>query len=123
MPVELYRSPGLIRRPIVAIGSHDLTLDLLADEVGRRYPGRSLQSANVGSVGGLLALARGEAHFAGSHLLDEATGDYNVAYIKRLLAEHASGVVGFRAARTGPDRRQGQPQGHPGPGRPGPAET
>ena len=40
----------------------------------------------MGSLGGLLALARGEAHLAGSHLLDEATGDYNVSYVRRHLA-------------------------------------
>jgi len=83
--VDLYRSPEAVRRTIVAIGSHDLTLDLLADEMGRRYPGRRLSSANVGSLGGLLALGRGEAHFAGSHLLDEETGEYNETYIRRIL--------------------------------------
>ncbi|MCH5372448.1 MAG: molybdopterin-binding protein, partial [Planctomycetes bacterium] len=51
--VGLLRSPGSVKRTIVAIGSHDLTLDVLADEMGRRYPGRSLSSANVGSLGGL----------------------------------------------------------------------
>ncbi len=49
--VELYRPPASIRRTIIAIGSHDLTLDLLADELGRRHPGWRLSSANVGSLG------------------------------------------------------------------------
>ena len=83
--VHLLRPADTVRRTLVSIGSHDLTLDLLADELGRRYPGRSLSSANVGSLGGLLALSRDEAHFAGSHLLDEETGEYNVTYIRRLL--------------------------------------
>ena len=109
--VELYRSPDLIRRTAVTIGSHDLTLDLLADELGRRYPGRSLSSANVGSVGGLLALARGEAHFAGSHLLDEATGDYNVAYIKRLLPGTPVVLLGFVQREQGLIVSKGNPKG------------
>ena len=83
--VHLLRPADTVRRTLVSIGSHDLTLDLLADELGRRYPGRGLSSANVGSLGGLLALSRDEAHFAGSHLLDEETGEYNVTYIRRLL--------------------------------------
>ncbi|NJL96062.1 MAG: hypothetical protein HC915_21170, partial [Anaerolineae bacterium] len=29
---------------------------------------------------------RGEAHLAGSHLLDEASGDYNLPYLARQLA-------------------------------------
>ena len=30
---------------------------------------------------------RGEAHLAGSHLLDEETGEYNVSYIRRYLGD------------------------------------
>lgn len=84
--VELLRSMDQVARTVVAIGSHDLALDLLSNALARRSPGASLASANVGSLGGLLALARGEAHLAGSHLLDEQTGEYNVSSIKRHLA-------------------------------------
>jgi putative molybdopterin biosynthesis protein len=44
-----------------------------------------LSSANVGSLGGLIALKRGEAHFAGSHLLDPDSGEYNWKYIGQYL--------------------------------------
>jgi putative molybdopterin biosynthesis protein len=84
--VELLRSMAEIRRTVVAIGSHDLALDLISNALAQRAPGMSLASANVGSLGGLLALARGEAHLAGSHLLDEATGEYNLAAIQQYLA-------------------------------------
>jgi putative molybdopterin biosynthesis protein len=84
--VELLRRPDEIRHTVVAIGSHDLALDLLSNELARRVPGASLASANVGSLGGLLALSRDEAHLAGSHLLDEQTGEYNVSYIQKHLA-------------------------------------
>jgi putative molybdopterin biosynthesis protein len=85
--VALLRSMDEIGKTVVAIGSHDLALDLLSNALARRTPGASLASANVGSLGGLLALARGEAHLAGSHLLDEQTGEYNVSYIRRHLAD------------------------------------
>jgi len=91
--VELLRPLDSIRNTIVAIGSHDLTLDLLADHLRRRRHDLTLSSAHVGSLGGLLALQRGEAHFAGSHLLDEETGRYNVDYIQRLLTPHGVKVV------------------------------
>jgi len=84
--VHLYRQPESIARTIVAIGSHDLTLDLLAQYLAERAPGMRLASANVGSLGGLLAINRGEAHLAGSHLLDPDTGEYNWAYIDQYLA-------------------------------------
>jgi putative molybdopterin biosynthesis protein len=85
--VELWRSPESLAGTIVAIGSHDLTLDLLASELRRAHPDLTLASSNVGSLGGLLALQRGEAHVAGSHLLDEATGEYNLSFIRRYIQE------------------------------------
>ncbi len=83
--VELLRRPEEVARTIVAIGSHDMTLDLLASQLRRRHPELSLSSAHVGSLGGLTALRRGEAHLAGSHLLDPETGEYNVADVRRAL--------------------------------------
>jgi putative molybdopterin biosynthesis protein len=83
--VHLYREPEEIENTIVAIGSHDLILDLMAQYVAERAPGHRLSSANVGSLGGLVALRRGEAHLAGSHLLDSQTGDYNLSYVRQYL--------------------------------------
>ncbi len=83
--VHLYRAPAEIARTLVAIGSHDMTLDLLAQFLAERAPGSRLSSANVGSLGGLVALRRGEAHLAGCHLLDPETGEYNWKYIDQYL--------------------------------------
>jgi putative molybdopterin biosynthesis protein len=83
--VELLRDPSEIASTIVAIGSHDLALDLLASHIRRFAPAVRLTSANVGSLGGLMALKRHDAHLAGTHLLDEATGEYNRAFLDRLL--------------------------------------
>lgn len=109
--VALLRPPSVIDKTIVAIGSHDMTLDLLAERLRRDHPDRTLSSAHVGSLSGLLSLQRGEAHFAGSHLLDEASGEYNVDFIRRILTPHGVRVVllGFV------DRQQGLivPRGNP----------
>ncbi len=83
--VELVKDLSEIKNTIVSIGSHDLTLDILANLLRQYYPETGLSSAHVGSMGGILALRRGETHLAGSHLLDEQTGEYNVPFIKRLL--------------------------------------
>lgn len=83
---ELLRPAEEIEHTIVAIGSHDNLLDVLADLLRREHPGLSLTSGHVGSLGGLRALARNQAHLAGSHLLDPATGVYNVAYLQPGLA-------------------------------------
>ena len=81
--IRLYRALGEIERTIFAIGSHDICLDLLAQYLAAHE--RRLVSANVGSLGGLVALKRGEAHLAGSHLLDPQTGEYNLSYIPQYL--------------------------------------
>ena len=82
--VHLYRDARDLACTILAIGSHDLTLDLIAQFLAER-DGSRLASANVGSLGGLVALRRGECHLAGSHLLDPETGIYNQSYVRRYL--------------------------------------
>jgi putative molybdopterin biosynthesis protein len=85
--VELLRSLAEVENTIVVMGSHDLTLDLMSSYLRRRNPGLTLSSSHIGSLGGLIALRRGEAHLAGSHLLDEETGEYNLSYIRRYLPD------------------------------------
>jgi putative molybdopterin biosynthesis protein len=109
--VELLRRPEEVRRTIVAIGSHDLTLDLLSTFISQRQPGVSLSSSNVGSLGGLIALQRGEAHLAGSHLLDEETGEYNLAYVQRYLGGRAVRIVNLVYRDQGLIVRPGNPRG------------
>ncbi len=83
--VELLRPIESLDSTVVAIGSHDVTLDLIASELRRVDPKLTLASSNVGSLGGLLALRRGEAHVAGTHLLDEETGEYNISFVRKYV--------------------------------------
>ncbi len=108
--VELLRPAGELDGTIVATGSHDLALDLLASELHRVCPGRSLASANVGSLGGLLALSRGEAHLAGCHLLDEETGEYNTPFVRRYLRGRPAVLVNLAHRVQGLIVRQGNPK-------------
>ncbi len=85
--VEMLRGKEEIENTVVCIGSHDNALDLLANLLKKNYPKYSLSSAHVGSMGGLVALKKGEAHIAGTHLLDEETGEYNIPFIKRILRD------------------------------------
>ncbi|MFC4857831.1 molybdopterin biosynthesis protein [Actinophytocola glycyrrhizae] len=85
--VELLRGLGEIDRTIVAIGSHDLVLDLAASALRATDPLVTLASSNVGSLGGLVALRDGLCHLAGSHLLDPATGEYTLPYVDKLLGD------------------------------------
>ncbi len=85
--VELLRTHAEVDSTLVTIGSHDNILDLLANQLHRSRPIVRISSAHVGSMGGIMAMRRGEAHIAGSHLLDEETGEYNVSFIKRYLPD------------------------------------
>jgi len=82
---ELLQSEFTIENTIMAVGSHDNSLDILADQISQKYPGIKLASSHVGSLGGLLALKRGSCHLAGTHLLDTDDGSYNTSYIKKYL--------------------------------------
>ena len=85
MEAELLVDEEEISNTVVVIGSHDITIDVLADEIRRLGHNIRVSSGNVGSLGGLMALRKGTCHVAGAHLLDTKTGEYNVAYVKRYL--------------------------------------
>jgi putative molybdopterin biosynthesis protein len=108
--VELIRNKNEIKNTIVCIGSHDNTLDILANMVKKKYPEFSLSSAHVGSMGGLMALKKGEAHFAGTHLLDEQSGEYNIPFIKRLLSDKNIVLINLVYRQQGLLVKKGNPK-------------
>ncbi len=108
--VELMRNKNEIKNTIVCIGSHDNTLDILANTIKKNHPEFSLSSAHVGSMGGLTALKRKEAHIAGTHLLDEQTGEYNIPFIKRLLSDRKIILVNLVYRQQGLLVKKGNPK-------------
>ena len=83
--VELLVPLAGLDKVLVHIGSHDNILDLLANELmGLPRPLR-LVSSHVGSMGGLTALKNGSALFAGCHLFDPATRDFNFPFLQKHL--------------------------------------
>ena len=107
--VRMYRNRSEIEKTILAIGSHDLTLDLIAQFLAEHD--RRLASANVGSQGGLVALRRGEAHVAGSHLLDPNDGTYNISYIRQYMPGIPVKVVALVGRDQGLIVKKGNPKG------------
>jgi molybdate-binding protein/predicted nucleic acid-binding protein len=106
------RSFASERRQIRIAGSHDFTLELLASWLHAEDPSLSLALESVGSLRGLLALQQNTAHLAGSHLLDEETGDYNRGYIQHLLTPLGVRVVllGFVEREQGLIVAKGNPK-------------
>ncbi len=107
--VNLYRSPSEIENTIFAIGSHDITIDILGQYLAAKN--RRLTSANVGSMGGLVALSRGECHLAGSHLLDPESGEYNLKYVRQYLPNLPVKIIALVGRQQGLMVAKGNPKG------------
>ncbi len=84
---QLLRPLSSIENTIVITGSHDNTLDLIADQIQAVRGDISISSSHVGSMGGLMAIKKGACHMAGAHLLDPEDGTYNISYIKKYLPD------------------------------------
>lgn len=116
VPVHLTKDMKAIERTIVSIGSHDLIMDYIASlmeetEEKTGITGYHLSSAHVGSMGGILALSRGEAHIAPIHLLDETTGEYNTSYLEKYLKNQDVVLVKGVKRQQGFMVKEGNPKG------------
>jgi len=109
--IELLRPLAQVRDTILFTGSHDLSVALLEDALKARWPAFKISASNVGSLGGLLALRRRQAHLAGTHLLDPRTGSYNVPDIRRHLDPRTVLVVNLVRREQGLIVAPGNPKG------------
>ena len=108
--IRLTRPLEVVDRTIMAIGSHDLALDYLGNVLWKKHRLR-LASTNVGSMGGIMALRRGETHLAGIHLLDTATGEYNISYLERYLKGEKLVLINLVTREQGLMVKAGNPLG------------
>lgn len=109
--VRLLRPVEQLDHTLIMIGSHDNTIDVLANELKARDSRIHLSSSNVGSLGGLIAIRRGQTHLAGSHLLDLDTGGYNHSYIEKHLRGKPLRLVRLAMRQQGLLLRPGNPLG------------
>lgn len=109
--IRLLRPAEQLDHTLIMIGSHDNTIDVLANELKGRDSRIHLSSSNVGSLGGLLAIRRGQTHLAGSHLLDLDTGGYNHSYIEKHLRGKPVRLVKLAMRQQGLLIRPGNPKG------------
>lgn len=109
--VELYRDREEVENTVVIIGSHDLILDVVADMMPNLHQGMFVSSTHVGSMGGLMALKRKEAHLAPIHLLDEESGQYNLSYIRKLFGSGKMALIKGVGRTQGIIVKKGNPLG------------
>lgn len=108
--VQLLKPKKLVDNSLVCIGSHDITLDLVGEILHKRYYPFNLSSANAGSMGGILAVARGEAHLAGVHLLDPGSGEYNLPMVKKYIKDRGIVLVNLAYRDQGFIVKKGNPR-------------
>ncbi|MFH2008682.1 MAG: molybdopterin biosynthesis protein [bacterium] len=107
---ELLRPAATLAETLVIAGSHDVTLDLLADHMKQRAPWIRVSSSHVGSLAGLVALGAGQCHLGGTHLLDPDTGEYNVTYLKQHLKGTPARLVTLALRQQGFIVKPGNPK-------------
>jgi len=105
--VRALRPLASIERTLLAVGSHDVAIDLLAGELAAHRI--ELVSANVGSIAGLVALASGAAHLAGTHVLDPETRAYNDRAVRRYGPVESVALVRFAEREQGLIVARGNP--------------
>jgi putative molybdopterin biosynthesis protein len=93
------RSRAAIERAVLVVGSHDVGIDFLAAALAARDI--EIASANVGSIAGLVALANGAAHLAGTHVLDAETESYNEAAVRRYGPAEDVALIHFAQREQG----------------------
>lgn len=107
---KLLRSPEQIEGGLLAIGSHDNTLEIIDSLLRKKTPGYHLASVHIGSLGGIMAIKAGQAHLAGTHLLDLETGIYNQGAIKKYLKGMAVNLVRLVEREQGLIIKKGNPK-------------
>ncbi len=98
-----------IERTLLAVGSHDVAIDLLAGALADR--GLDLVSANVGSIAGLVALRDGATHLAGTHAIEPSDGSYNDWAVRRYGPREPVALVLFARRQQGLMVAAGNPLG------------
>ncbi len=91
--IQLCRPLEEIRKQLILIGSHDPLIDVISNLWKKNHSSYSIKAAHVGSMGGLMAVRKGETHLAGIHLLNEKDGSYNESFVRKQFRDGGVRVV------------------------------
>ena len=110
LDVDLFVEPEVPDRTVLVLGC-DPSLRLLSEHVHRQTKETRVLWRHAGSVAALRALRAGEAHIAGTHLWDQATGESNLPVIREVLAGFPVVVVALSQWQQGLIIQPGNPKG------------
>ena len=111
-PVRVHplRSRSALRENVLAAGC-DPAMGLLSAWLGERHLESKLTWLYAPSLAALKALARGEIHVAGMHLLDEGSCEFNVPYVRSMIPDRSAVIVNLARWEEGFVVRAGNPLG------------
>lgn len=92
MDVQLNKPLSQIKNTLLAVGSHDLIMDVISNQFEQSTQPYHLSSVHVGSYAGLLALSKRESALAMTHLL-ESDGSYNTDSIRKIFLNEKMALV------------------------------
>ena len=96
---------------LIIVGSHDILFERLIGLFNGLHTDSLAVFGNVGSQGGLRALARGLCHMASSHLMQEDEREYNFEYVAQESGGEMPAVVNFCRREQGLLVSKGNPMG------------
>lgn len=89
--IELLKDISKINNTIISIGSHDIVMDIINDELIKDSFGKiNLSSTHVGSFQGLLSIRKGESHISPIHLFDVESETYNIPFINKYIDQNVA---------------------------------
>jgi len=91
-------------------GSHDFLIEHLVKYVAQQNIGLSIQPTYIGSLEGLMMLYRKMCDVAAIHLLDPASKEYNLPFIKQLFVHERITVIRFASREQGLIVAKGNPK-------------
>lgn len=107
--VQLLQDARFVRQQVVVAGC-DPAIQLVGERLRQHREPAALLGWPMGSTAAVETLKRGEVHVAGLHVVDPDSGEANLPFVRRHLADRAVALVTFASWEAGLLLRQGNPK-------------
>lgn len=109
-PAKTQESKPAAQHSLQLAGSHDFLVEQLVKYIASEGTGLSITPSYIGSLEGLMMLYRGSADIAAVHLLDPASQQYNLPFIRQLFVHEPISVMRLASREQGLIVAKGNPK-------------
>lgn len=95
--------------PDIVISGQDMILDILGKNIEKHSPSYKILRSYTGSLNSLISMYNGKLSIASLHLYDGDTGEYNLAYVKKVLVGHPYILIRLVSRKAGFYVQEGNP--------------